>query len=91
MADVTITQRTLIPLSLAGAVFGGGFLISGFVKDVEALGANLEQLKTERSSLEAEIITQLQSQAHTLQEIERHTAVLDGKLSLLLKLEKRHD
>lgn len=88
MTEVTLSKSTLIPVSFVVIVVTASFWISGLSKDVEAHANELQRLGSERSSLEAEIINEMRSQAISIQEIELKTVSLDTKLSLLIQMAK---
>lgn len=82
-------HKTLVPVSVIGVVFLSAFWIAGLSKDVEAMASEIVRIKSERSSLEAEIVQQLRSQAITLQELQIQYARSDSKMNTLISIIKK--
>jgi uncharacterized protein YqfA (UPF0365 family) len=88
MSEVTLTKSTLIPVSFVFIVVSASFWISGLAKDVQASAEEIVRMRSERTSLEAEIIQEMRSQAITMQQLEIKAALLDTKLTLLVQMAK---
>lgn len=85
MSDVVLSKSTLIPLSCIGVIVAVSFWLSGMFKDVQAQGSEINRIRSERTSLEAEIIQRMASQNITMNQIQIKTTELDTKLTILLK------
>ena len=88
MTEVTLTKSTLIPVSFVFIVVSASFWVSGLSKDVQASASEIARMRGERSSMEAEIIQELKSQAITMKQLEIKAVSLDTKLTFLIKLAK---
>ena len=90
MNEVTLTKSTLIPVSFVCIVVSASFWISGLAKDVQAASNEIARMRSDRGSLEAEIIQEMKNQAITMQQLEIKAALLDSKLTLLLQIAKEN-
>jgi hypothetical protein len=88
MSEVTITKSTLIPISAVLIVISATFWVAGLAKDVQASATELVRMRAERTSLEAEIIQEMKSQAITMQQLEIKAALLDSKMNTLIQMAK---
>lgn len=96
--ETVLSEKSLIPISLSLTACAFAYFVSGLSKDVENTAQAAARAETRvaefssmRSSLEAEIITQIKSQNISINEIDRKQAVLNSQMLMLLKiLDKQH-
>lgn len=85
MRKTIVTPETLVPLSCIGIVATCAFWMAGLANDVSTAKETIERMKADRTSIEAEIIQQMASQAATMSEIQAQAAATDAKVTILLQ------
>lgn len=91
MSHVTISKETLIPVSLVITLGAIIYWAAGIASAVQAQGQELIRIKSERASLEAEIVQQLRSQGIDIQDLRLDSATTKANVALILKLLEKKD
>jgi len=81
-----ISEKSLMPISLAFTACAFAFWVAGVSKDVESTAHAVTRIQSERSSVEAELLSQLRSASISINEIERMQAVHNSQMSMVLKM-----
>jgi hypothetical protein len=96
LKDAMISEKSLIPISLAITAAFFAFWLAGLSKDIEttaSAAARAEFKATEigasRASIDAELVGQLRSMAITINEVERMQAVHNTQMTMVLKMLER--
>lgn len=94
--DAIISEKSLVPISLALTASFFAFWIAGLSKDVESSAQaaaraekSIAEVAGNRSSMDAELLTQIRSQNIDINEIHRMQAVLNTQMAMVLKALER--
>jgi TolA-binding protein len=96
LRDAIISEKSLVPISLALTASFFAFWISGLSKDVESSASaaaraetKINEVYSSRSSMDAELLTQIRSQNVDINEIHRMQAILNTQMTMVLKALER--
>jgi len=78
-----------MPLSLVLTACAFTFWLAGLSKEVESTAQAVTRIHSERSSIEAELMSQLKSTAISINEIERMQAKHNAQIEVVLKMLER--
>lgn len=79
--EISLSGKTLVPISVIGGFFGFGFYVSSLVKDIESLAKENRAL----ASNDAEIIQEQKSISITINQIEKMLVLQNADIKRILK------